>query len=379
MLKAGHHTSCKILLQCDSLVSVGDCKHVDAPTVLPNRAPAPPSAAVVSSPPRFSCSLCTQLFKANLMMASLAEGSAGEHIRALGGLSPATHADMNMEALGGVSLATHADMNMEGGAFVVKEGSLAQRPLRRGPKHRYIQVLTVTIIASLTALYLVLSCFRHISQVNNVGSHHRGLAEGGSEGIPCLGDPDEEPAEGAESADEETQAEEKRAVAGAAGGTEEEASQQPTSARDTDGWGRRKMTPEWVDRVRRHLLRLKTVTLQCTELLPTLSPEFAVELAQLVAKWATVEVGSLSYIPDDLQPVRAEAGSAVVSLLEQVLAKQAFAGEVRRRRIGHYVQTLQRLLLKLNGRPPMKEKLSRSWYKGTLTSCEILAVHARRL
>ncbi|KAL8455698.1 hypothetical protein Emag_000520 [Eimeria magna] len=289
-------------------------------------------------------------------MASLAEDAAAEHSRALKGLS----------------LATQATTNLEGGAFAVKESSLAQRP-RRVPKHRCLQALTVAIVASLAAVYMVLSCFRHISQLNSVGPQVRAVAEGGFEETACLGGPEEEPLEGAAGGAEETEGgaaggDDQHIPAGAEGGIAEgESSEAEAGGTRAGGWGRRKMSSDWVARVCRYLLKLKDLANDYAAILPSLGPAHAIEVAQYVASWGSVEVGAFATAPEETQSARAQAGSAFVMLIENILSDKRLAPEVHRRRCRGHLEALQRLILSLTGVPPLKERVSRSTYRGSIT------------
>ncbi|KAL8452631.1 hypothetical protein Emed_001195 [Eimeria media] len=284
-------------------------------------------------------------------MASLAEDAAAEHTR----------------ALGGSGLATPASLNSEEGAFVVNESSVPQRAPRRASKHRYIQALTIAIVASFAAVYMVLTCFRHISHLNNVGPQLRSVAEGGADKTACLGGPEEEPSTSAEGG---SGGDEPHAPLGAEGGAAEGEREEAAAAAGphAGGWARRRMSREWTDRLLRLFLRLRNLADECAAILPFLEPSHAIDLAQQVAQWGAVEVAAFAMAPEEVQPARADAGSAFVMLVEKVLSEERFAAELQQRRCRGQLEALQRLTLRLTDIPPPQEKLSRSTYRGVVTT-----------
>ncbi|KAL8434418.1 hypothetical protein ACSSS7_003183 [Eimeria intestinalis] len=151
-----------------------------------------------------------------------------------------------------------------------------------------------------------------------------------------MGGSDDEPLEGAVGGAEEpgggaSEGEELQALSGAEGGGEEEEDPEVAAEAASSSGGRR-MSPMWEDRVRRLCRRMKESANNCAAISRSLSPGHAIELVQSMAQWAAVEISALVMLPDDLQPMRAEAGLAFVNLVEKILTSARFDLALHRKR-----------------------------------------------
>ncbi|KAL8432809.1 hypothetical protein Efla_006085 [Eimeria flavescens] len=138
--------------------------------------------------------------------------------------------------------------------------------------------------------------------------------------------------------------------------------EQPSTSRERKpernivGWGFRQMPARWEQLFRAALGTIHDAAATCAVLIPVLDPEIAVTLTCHLAMMATVELSALANIPDELQPLRAEACSAYINLLRELLAENSRTS-VAAEELGltTKINAFQRLLEQIAGIPPPRE------------------------
>ncbi|KAL8434423.1 hypothetical protein ACSSS7_003188 [Eimeria intestinalis] len=206
---------------------------------------------------------------------------------------------------------------------------VANRSLRSATKSGFFQCSFAVSIASLTIVYVLLSCFQAASLAPRVRSASRSLATGGSGEELCPSSPEGSDSEEVLGGDEASEggSPDAGSLAGALGDEEVQGGEQgelsSLSQLVESNWGVGRMPPRWLGRVTGLLMSIKRLATTYMTLLPLLNPSQAVELCEQLVGLAAIELSATAYIPGTLQPLRSEAAAAFLSMIGKVQSTDA--------------------------------------------------------
>ncbi|KAL8275420.1 hypothetical protein Esti_000632 [Eimeria stiedai] len=230
--------------------------------------------------------------------------------------------------------------------------------LVKAPKAPFSAASFVAFFLSLAIVYMLRACFRFLYVGDNMGVASRILADShaGDDGCPV---PEIEGADGP------GQPEGRNAHRHEARRSEQQTDNAYLAI--TEGWGMRKMPLVWRRNTRSALHGIKGMAESCKDLVGTLSPSESFLLALHVTLLATVELAGFSYLPKDLQDLRAVVGSAYSSLAEVVLSMEALHSSEKEGVDLGVLQKARELLVQVCREPPSDELLEAVKYKAKVT------------
>ncbi|KAL8450290.1 hypothetical protein Emag_003313 [Eimeria magna] len=242
-------------------------------------------------------------------------------------------------------------------------------------EHSFLEASFAGVIAALTFAYFLWECFRFLSLVLNWDdSPPRALASGGSDHGECLKDVEESEFDRGEG-----RARRRRRVANRRQNvpeSHEEAQSAEESTPFTQGWGRRKMPPEWNDRTQLELLRLRELAATCAAATQVMSAEEGLKLTFHVAMMATMELSGYCYIPQHIQGHRTKAGEAVCELIENAINNPSWLPAAVAGGYTLVFVQLQDMVRRVCKVPAVKEHISATKYKGKFIMHWRLSRHA---
>ncbi|KAL8452375.1 hypothetical protein Emed_001380 [Eimeria media] len=202
-----------------------------------------------------------------------------------------------------------------------KGNSAVYQPLHKAWNSAFYRSFFALVVVSVALVYLVSQCIHHISSYRGLKVTTRSLAAGGFGGGFCPDWPEDEDAEDPPSGEQghppgalaPGQNPAHTALVGGAHG------QPPQAA----GWGRRRMPPKWRERVKHVLGMIHHLATTASSLIPSMTPEDAVVFCVKLSMLAAVELATYAYTPDEVQPVRAQAGRAFIDLMQTLLGMQS--------------------------------------------------------
>ncbi|KAL8275111.1 hypothetical protein Esti_000990 [Eimeria stiedai] len=246
-----------------------------------------------------------------------------------------------------------------------------QRASQKSPQSGVFRCVFAASVVSLILVYVLLSCFQHVSFVPKVRPATRSLAAGVSDGGFCSDLPDTEDTEQVHTYDDEGQegasgAGGQRAAVGAA---QVPIVQQGGASNPLDlpesGRGPRQMPPQWMGRATGLLYTVKQLKSTYVALFPLLDPPHAVKLCERLMLLAAIELTGLAYAPSVLQPLISEVAVECSSMVELVQSHRTAKKAARQMRMYKGLQNLKLLLGAIADLPT--ENVPFQNYRATMT------------
>ncbi|KAL8452377.1 hypothetical protein Emed_001382 [Eimeria media] len=265
-----------------------------------------------------------------------------------------------------------------GAELHTKGNSPVYRPLRKRSEAAFFKSFFAVVAVSVALVYLVFQCIRPMAF--NPGSRvaTRALGAGGFDDGSCAGW-GEAGGAGDPSSDEDGH-QEADAEPGPSQASTAAARRRRIQQPFTPGWGPRQMPPKWKERFKTVLGRIHQLATTAMTLLPSMFPEDAVQFSVQLAMVAAVELGSYAYLPDEVQPLRAEAGKAFADLLQALLDMESTRAAAINMGVDSNISNLRRFHGEIAGVPPETELfrdyrlMMISWWRtGYFTATQLLA------
>ncbi|KAL8275422.1 hypothetical protein Esti_000634 [Eimeria stiedai] len=256
--------------------------------------------------------------------------------------------------------------------------SRSPQPLWRVRERSFLGGSFAVFGISLTLVYLLWGCLRHLSTVSKEGGMVRALATGDSKRGECFDDKS--------SSAGGTQSRSGEVDVGAGGGHAKDRrdTSRPSEHQGRNelagggSWGHRRMPSDWVARTRTTLEGWNHLAATCLKLLGILSPQQSVILVSNMTAFVAVELSGFGYIPDHLQRFRQKAGASYVFLIEKIFSTQALCKALTDEGLRNHLHKMRALILKIVRRPPEDELMSQKRAKATLTKHWSLSTDALR-
>ncbi|KAL8432807.1 hypothetical protein Efla_006083 [Eimeria flavescens] len=145
------------------------------------------------------------------------------------------------------------------------------------------------------------------------------------------------------------------------------------------GWGRRRMPERWEQNIRFMLFKMESMAHYCVALLPLLQPQESVQLAVHLATFGAVQIAAFAYIPDSLQPRRAEVGMAYRTMVSRVLAEGSGTRSMAKTlKVEGRLVALRLVLDEVSSPPPSTDVISPTMYKRKMTNQYRVCIFACR-
>ena len=246
----------------------------------------------------------------------------------------------------------------------------------------FINLVAVTVI-SLATVYL-LHCYRSLFLTPVVGSVPRALAYGGEGPDPCTGESegeDDSQDVGTEVAGEAPRSPQPDGAGGPGaqpgvggpGAGPSDPGLPATEGPKGQELGFGTMPWSWQQGVQHAMRELSEQALKCGQLLPWLRPQTAISLAKAVAQLGAIQIASVAFTPESVQPWRERAAESLIALLQPV---RALPGTGRAaQQVRSDLKGLRRLIMRLAMRPTCSA-YEENWRYRTEMMSTIQAVQA---
>ncbi|KAL8455692.1 hypothetical protein Emag_000514 [Eimeria magna] len=250
--------------------------------------------------------------------------------------------------------------NLGGGAREEKSYSRGYWRARSAPKPTFPKSLLAVSVLSLTVVYVVLGCFRHVSFASKARLATRSLSAGGSGEGFCPGW-----SKGGNEEDLPKNEQDLQGRGPAARGSPATSGRERrvSSARF---WRTRRMPLLWQRRFEELLQDIQKLPSIYMTLLPWLRPSDAVSLGELLARVGAIELSALAYVPDQVQPLRAQGTAAFSCLLESLLSSESTLRAAQQMELTQKIVDLKRFFDKVGGIPEQTEIFKD--YRATMVS-----------
>ncbi|KAL8443643.1 hypothetical protein Emed_006661 [Eimeria media] len=230
-------------------------------------------------------------------------------------------------------------------------------------EHTLLEASFAGVLVALTFAYFLWGCFRFLSLVpNGDASPSRLLATGGSDRGECVKNPDESESDQGEG--RERRRRRVRTRRQDVPESSEKAQKASSSNLFAEGWGRRKMPPEWRERAQRELHRLRELAAVCAAAHEVMSAEDGLKLTFHVAMMALMELSGYCYVPQDIQKFRAKAGDAVCGLIQNAINRRSWQTAAAAGGYTLVFAQVQEMTRKICREPPLHEQVSARKFKG---------------